>query len=240
MTQPNTSKNYDFNDFSSVQNGEIFPELILLMQKWKFILFTIFAFGFIGGIYLFFTSPDVYEAKATLMVSSGQIYSIENLDNDEILRNKNLVPTYAEIARNENFISDTLQKLDMSGDPKSISKRLKLSPVDETELIHITFEDENPQIAAAFVNEVTNEFTNKIENVMSFQNLKVIDLATIPEEPLPKRLLLRTALIAISGMIAAVLIVLIGEMLQGKIKDPRYFEEILDTQVLSNIPIIKK
>lgn len=240
MTQPNTSKNYDFSDFSSVQNEDLFPEVILLLQRWRFILFTVSAFAFIGGIYLFLSSPDVYEAKATLMVSSGQIDSIENLENDEILRNKNLVPTYAEIARNEKFISDTLEKLDMSGDPKSISKRLKLVPFDETELIHITFRDENPQIAAAFVNEVTNEFIDKIEMVMSFQNLKIIDLARIPGEPLPKRLLLRTALIAIAGLISAVLIILISEMLQGKIKDPRYFEEILDTQVLSNIPIIKK
>lgn len=240
MMQPNTSKKHDFSDFYSEHSVELFPGFVLLLQKWKFILFLVLSFSLIGGGYLFFTRPDIYEAKATLMVSSGQIYSIESLDNDEILRNKNLIPTYTEIARNENFIADILERLDINRDPKDILKLLKMDHVSETELIHISFRDENPQVAAAFVNEVANEFVNKIESVMTFQNLKIIEMATVPKEPRSKKILLFTAVLSVFGFMLAIFLINLSEMLYGRIKDPKYFEDILETQVLSNIPIIKK
>lgn len=240
MENSNTSKKHDFSDFYSGHNVELFPEFVLILQKWKFILFSVLFFTFLGGGYLFFTKPDIYEAKATLMVSSGQIYSIESLDNDEILRNKNLIPTYTEIARNESFIAEILEKLDLNRDPKDVLKLLKMDHVAETELIHISFRDENPQIAAAFVNEVANEFVNKIESVMTFQNLKIIDMATVPHEPRSKKLLLFTAVLSVFGFMLAIFLINLSEMLYGRIKDPKYLEEILESQVLSNIPIIKK
>ena len=217
----------------------IINHFLLLLMKWKFIA-LITSLTIIIGISIILLKPSIYKAEATLMVSSAGVYSAESLGNDEITRNQRLVDTYAEIARSKNIILNVISKLDMDIEPEDISKLLKMEPVGETELIKISYQNENPQIAAIVVNEISEEFIHKIKNVMTFQNLKVIEKAEIPSKPLPRKLLSLTLIFLIFGFFLSAFIILAQEFLCGKLKDSKDFETIMEVQVLANIPNLKK
>lgn len=239
MAQYTQQNNHDFDEFSSSAKDDFILEpIFLILQKWRFILSFMLIFTLITGTYIYL-KPNTYEAKVTLMVSSGDIYSVKSLENEEILRNQKLVATYTEIAKNQALIVDTLEKLDMERDPEEVYKLLELFPVGDTELIQITFKDENPQLAARFVNEISRAFIDKIESVMTFENLKVVDQARIPDKPTNKKKLL-FLLSLISGYFMAIFIVIGSEIFRGKLKDPKDFENILEAQVLGNIPELKE
>ncbi len=227
-------------EINKIEDEEIIiNHFFLLIMKWKFIA-LITTLSIITGISIILLKPNIYEAEATLMVSSTGVYSAESLGNDEITRNQRLVDTYAEIARSRNIILNVISKLDMDAEPEDISKLLKMEPVGETELIKISYQNKNPQIAAIVVNEISEEFIHKIRSVMTFENLKVIEKAEIPSKPLPRDVISLALIFLTFGFFLSTFIIFVQELLCGKLKDPKDFETIMESQVLANIPDFKK
>jgi len=226
----------EFWDIDSYQENITLVELLFIIsRKWKLIIITTILTVAIG-ISITLLRPRLYEAKVTLMVSSGQIYSLEKLGNDDILRNQRLMSTYAEIARSKSIMLNVIKNLDLEMDPEEISKLVKMTHVEETELIKISYRDQNPQKSAMLVNEVAEEFIDKISEVMSFQNLKIVEKARIPDKAVPDKKLIVAIASMILGGLLGIFLALVTEFLSGKLRKPEDIERIMDCQILANLP----
>lgn len=223
-------------DLENFQEGITLMELLFIMnRKRKLIIITIILTA-ITSISFSFLRPNLYEAESTLMVSSEEVYSGERLGSEEILRNQRLVSTYSEIARSKSIMLNVIKKLDLETTPKEIEKFLKMEPVEETELIKISYRDQNPQKAARLANEISEEFIKKISEIMSFKNLKIVEKATPPEKAITDRKVLVAVASVILGALLGVFLALITEFLYGKIRRSEDIERILDCQILANLP----
>lgn len=214
---------------------ELMDLFFILVRRWKLIMFIAIPVVALGLAFAM-TRPSIYSAEATLMVSSGQIYSINNLDNAEISKNQKLVSSYTEIARSKSIMRNVISKLDLDEEPESIAKLVKVTPIDDTEFIKISYRDRNPQRAALLTNEVAEEFISKIKKVMSFENLKIIEKAEVPNKPLPKKRSLIVAISIVLGMMLGVFVAFMLEFLHSKLRKPEDMEKIMGCSVLANIP----
>ena len=223
-------------NIENFQEGISPIELLFIMsRKWKLIIITMILTT-ITGVTITHLMPNLYEAEVTLMVSSGNIYSVESLRNEEIIRNQNLIPTYAEIARSKSIMLNVIKNLDLEMDPEEISKLVKMEPVEETELIKISYRDKSPQKAALLVNEVSEEFIKKISEVMIFQNLKIVEKARIPEKAVSDKKVIVAIASIILGSLLGIYLALVNEFLYGKLRKPEDIEGIMDCQILANLP----
>jgi len=218
------------------QEGVTLMELLFIMnRKRKLIIMTIILTA-ITSIFFSFLRPNIYEAESILMVSSGDIYSAQNLGNEDILRNQRLVSTYSEIARSKSIMLNVIKNLDLETTPDEISKFLKMEPVEETELIKISYRDQNPQKAASLANEISEEFIKKISEVMSFKNLKIVEKAMAPEKSVNDKKITVVVASVILGALLGVFLALITEFLYGKLRKSEDIEQIMDCEILVNLP----
>jgi len=214
---------------------ELMDLVFILIRRWKLIVMVAIPV-IVLGLAFAMTRPSVYSAEATLMVSSGQIYSINNLDNAEISKNQKLVSSYTEIARSKSIMRSVIRKLDLDEEPEEVAKLVKVTPVEDTEFIKISYKDKNSQRAALLTNEVAEEFISKIKKVMSFENLKIVEKAEVPTKPLPKKRALILAISIVLGGMLGVFIAFMMEFLHSKLRKPEDIEKIMGCSVLANIP----
>jgi len=209
--------------------------VFILIRNWKLIALTALPVIILGTVFAM-ARPDKYEAEATLMVSSGQIYTINNLDNAEISRNQKLVSTYTEIAKSKTIMKNVIRKLDLDMEPEQVASILKVTPVEDTEFIKLSYTDESAQRAALLTNEVAEEFIAKIKNVMSFENLKIVEKASVPDKALPKKRALIIAISIVLGIMLGVFLAFMLEFLHSKLRKPEDIEKIMGCSVLASIP----
>ncbi len=204
-------------------------------EHWTILLRTVFVLVAIGFTYAHYKA-DTYRAEVVLMVSSSNMGSPDRLESSDVSLNQKLVSTYTEIAQSPSIMRTVAQNLDLGNSPESLAGRVRVYPVGMTELIKISYYDENPQKAALVANQVSEQFIVKIRSVMSFNNLKIIENARVPVNPESKGTKLIVAITIMIGVILGVLEILWREYYQNKLKKPDDIERILGCQILANIP----
>ena len=224
-----------FEDNDDDDEIELMDLVFILIRSWKLIIGTAIPVIVLGVVFAM-TRPDIYKSEATLMVSSGHIYSVSNLDSGEISRNQQLVTSYTEIARSKSIMRDVIAKLDLDMSPEQVASLVEVTPVEETEFIKISYTDKNPQRAAMLVNEVSNQFMNKIKQVMHFENLNIVEKARVADKAEPKKRSIIVAVSLVLGMMLGVFIAFMMEFLHSKLRKPEDMEKILGCSVLANIP----
>ena len=218
---------------------ELMDLLFILIRRWKMII-AVAVPVFVIGLTYAVLKPAMYKAEATLMVSSGQIYSVEKLDNSEISKNQKLVSSYTEVARSKSIMRNVIKRLGLEEGPETIAKLVKVTPIEDTEFIKISYTDRNAQKATLMVNEVSKEFMLKIRDVMNFENLKIVEKAEIPTKPESRKRALIVAVAGVLGIMLGVFAAFLMEFMYSNVRKPEDLQKIMGCKVLANIPDFEK
>jgi capsular exopolysaccharide synthesis family protein len=137
----------------------------------------------------------VYEAEGKLLFKPDRSSSLTGLKNDlgelgSIGDKSNPLSTEAEIIRSFPILQETVKALglrDEQGkpiDPKSIveSKKLKITSVAGTDVLQLTYKDNDPKVAAAMVNKVMELY---IKNNVDTNRAKAVKAREFIENQLP-------------------------------------------------------
>ncbi len=123
---------------------------------------------------------NTYEAEAKLKfnkintVSSLEEFSDELEVSSTIAEKSNSINTEAEVVQSDPIIQKTIDELNLKDDEgiltvRDFRERLNVTEISKTNLLKITYQDSNPQLATKIVNTLVNNYlknnlaTNKIE-----------------------------------------------------------------------------
>lgn len=224
-----------FNEINQEYELELRELIFILTRRWKVIAKATIIIAILG-VFLAFTRPDIYKSESLFIVSSGNIFSVENLDRKEISRNQMLLTTYTEIAKSKDVVEKVAKRLDIEEDVDDLAKRIKVYPVVDTELLNISFTDKDAKTAMIFTAEVSREFMEKVEDAMNFQNLKIVEGAQMATKPESKMWSTVITLSIAFGVLVGVLLAFAMEFLHHEMKKPDDIERILGFQIIGNIP----
>lgn len=230
-------KNYHDDEYFEEDDDIDLVDLVFtLLRRWKLIVLTAVPV-IILGVFFAMTRPNLYEAETTLIISNNATTGI-TLDSGDLSVNQKLVVTYSEIAKSRDVMSRVIKKYDLKENIKEMTKKINVTPVADTELIRLTYVDKDPKLAEAVTNELATEFIKKVGQVMRIRNINVVEKATEPVEPLPKkRVLIILASIVLGTMVGAGFVFAI-ELLYSKVRKPSDMEKILGVKMLGMIPEI--
>lgn len=193
--------------------------------------------GLVAGIISVFVLSPVYSAQTTLWVikeNSSQI------NYNDLLLNRNLTKTYAEVAKSRAVMADVIGALSLSQFTiEQLQAKLTVTPVRDTEILSFEVEDADPARAAAIANAVADSFKQQIRSFMQVENVAVVDKAMIPTDPIKPRKLMNVAVAVVLGGMAAVGAVFLLEYLDTTLKSPDDVTECLGLPVLGLIPTIE-
>lgn len=191
-----------------------------------------------AGFYNYYYLPDIYQASTTLIVVKTQA-APPSVEYSLLLANKQLVPTYSEIAKSRSVAMKVLDVTNVDLTYEQYYGMVDVQMVGDTELIQINVEDTQPGRAKLLANAAAAAFTEKVVEIMQINNIKIVDATIVPTSPIkPQRVLNIMTALFVSTMFS-VLLAFLMEYFDNTLKTKDDVERYLNLPVLGSIFKIK-
>ena len=208
------------------------------------IILIILIFIVIGIIYSVGFITPMYSSSTTLVLAgtetsaTDQNQTTEAITATDITINSKLVATYSELVKSKNILGQVISNLGINVNEEDLRKNVKVTSVEDTELIEITVSNENPEYAAKIANETAEVFKEKIAGeIYKINNVYIVDQATVANTPSNVNYLKDIVIFAFIGAVVAAMYVLILNMLDTTVKTQEDIESSIKLPVLVSIPI---
>ena len=203
------------------------------------IILIIAIFMVIGVIYSIGFVTPMYESYTTLLLVKGEEENAksDSITTTDLTLNSKLVSTYRELIKSKDVLRQVISNLNIDVNEEDIRNHITVTSVEETELIEITVQNEDPTYAAKIANEIAKVFTEKVAELYKINNVHVIDEAEVENTPSNINHVKDVVIFAFIGLVIAVAYVLIANMLDTTIKTAENVEKLFKVPVLANIPL---
>lgn len=193
----------------------------------------------ISGIVSYFFLTPIYQVSTQLLVNQAK--SEEAAYNySEVQTNLQLINTYNVIIKSPAILDIVREELDLEMSSKQLNGKITVSSQQNSQVVNIDVQDEDPQTALAIANKVADVFQREIVNIMNVDNVKVLAKAEVDDSlsPVKPQPILNIAIALVVGLMAGVGIAFLLEYLDSTIKTEQDVEKILNIPILGVIPTI--
>ena len=199
------------------------------------LVFAIAAFG-----YSAFLAKKEYQSTSRIYVVSRQNQDNNALTNSDLQAGSYLVKDYREIILSQNVLSQAIEELKLDMTPAELSKKISVSVPTDTRILSITAKDGNPKEAARIANGLRNVAAEKIISVTKVSDVTTLDEAEVPQTPSSPNIRRNVLLGFIAGAGLMVVLMVVVEVLDDRVKRPEDIEELMGLTLLGVVPDIKK
>lgn len=220
-------------------------KLALLWQKRILVLIITIVFALFG--ILFFYKFDMTKNKASTTLILGKTsFSVNNIENVETIVSKNieinesLISTYLELIRSNNLLQQVKNNLKLEMSIGDLNKNISAKRISKTDLIQITAKHADSKIATDIVNELTELFSKKVEEIYHVNHIYTIDTAISSERSNTIRVVKNIILFTIVGFVISSLSILVKNIFDTTIKTEKDIEEETGLKTLISIQNEKK
>ena len=199
------------------------------------LVFAIAAFG-----YSAFLAKKEYQSTSRIYVVSRQNQDNNALTNSDLQAGSYLVKDYREIILSQNVLSQAIEELKLDMTPAELSIKISVSVPTDTRILSITAKDGNPKEAARIANGLRNVAAEKIISVTKVSDVTTLDEAEVPQSPSSPNIRRNVLLGFIAGAGLMVVLMVVVEVLDDRVKRPEDIEELMGLTLLGIVPDIKK
>lgn len=219
---------------------DVFATLkVLWKRKFSIILvalvFAIAAFG-----YSAFLAKKEYQSTSRIYVVSRQNQDNNALTNSDLQAGSYLVKDYREIILSQNVLSQAIEEMKLDLTPAELSKKISVSVPTDTRILSITAKDGDPKEAARIANGLRNVAAEKIISVTKVSDVTTLDEAEVPQSPSSPNIRRNVLLGFIAGAGLMVVLLVVVEVLDDRVKRPEDIEELMGFTLLGIVPDVKK
>lgn len=215
--------------------------LSLLKKLWmkKFlILFMALFFGTLALLGSVFLIKPSYSASTRIYVINQQ--NAENITATDLQAGSFLVNDYKEIITSRDVMKDVIATNSLSLSPDALSKMISVTIPADTRVISITVTNHDPQQAKDLANSIREVASEKIKSVTKVQDVTPLEKAQLPSKPSSPNIKRNTMIGILIGGLFTIVIIVIKEVLDDRVKRPEDVEEVLGMTLLGIVPNIDK
>ncbi|MDP4098961.1 Wzz/FepE/Etk N-terminal domain-containing protein [Paenibacillus sp. P96] len=220
----------------------ILDYLVLIRKR----LWLIAAFVLISCITTFYVSENfvkpVYSASSQLLINN--ITGAEGSNElNQVSTSLNLVESYRQILTSPAIMGKVVAEHPEFGvNPSELSEKLKIQSSDKSQVIGLTIEGEDYQTAAAMVNSITQTFTRSVPELMNMNNVKILNLADIVNQPEPINgsPVMNIAISFLVSLMIALGTIVFLESINATLRNEKEAEADLGLPVIGSIPLMRK
>ncbi|MGT2968984.1 Wzz/FepE/Etk N-terminal domain-containing protein [Streptococcus azizii] len=221
-------------------NTEFEIDLLALFRAvWRKKFFILAVSSLVGvlafGYQVLLATPQ-YESTSRIYVVNRQNNELGVLTNQDLQAGSYLVKDYREIILSQSVLQEVIDDLDLELTSEGLAKKIKVTIPTETRIISITVSDPNPETAARIVNLFRQKASEKMIEVTKASDVTTVDegvAATTPSSPKVKR---NTLLAFLASALLMVLIVLMTDIIDDRVRKPEDIEEAMNIPLLGVVP----
>jgi capsular polysaccharide biosynthesis protein len=223
-----------------MENDEIdLRQLLKLLWDKKVTILIIVLIAVIAGwVYTSFMVKPVYTSSIRLILAQKNTTDASTgvITQTDVTLNDKLIDTYKEIAVSNSVIRTVINNLDLKNvDEDVLKKEINVTAVTGTQILKISVTDKDADRATKIANEMGKVFSERIKDIYKIENVSVLDEAETQEEPSNVNHKRDMLIFLAVGIVLAIAIVLLANMLDNSIKSSADIET-LNLTVLAEIP----
>ena len=226
------------------ENKEIAIDVVQLFKSlWKkkiaIILTAIVAALVAFGVSSFVLTPEYSSTTRIYVVNRNQSENA-GLTNQDLQAGTYLVKDYKEIILSQDVLEKVISNLKLEQSGKGLSKKIQVTVPVDTRIVSIVVKDDQPEEASRIANalrEVAAEKIIKVTRVSDVTTLEEARPALTPSSPNIRR---NTLLAFLAGGAVMVILVLLLELLDDRVKRPEDVEEVMHVALLGIVPDLNK
>ena len=214
-------------------------ELLQLMRKHlKLVILLPIVCALAMGVYSYAFMANTYTASTSMYVLAKQTSA--NFDTAANYSNLNasqmLANDVSTLLKSDRIAADTVKNLHLDS-LKGYSTKVTSETTSRVITLSVTGSD--PDTSAAIANEMASNVSKVAQQVMDVQSVNVIDQAVSPSSPSGPNRSMYIAVALLAGLFIAIVIVVVSDMLNTKVRNADEVEELLGLPVIGRMPAVK-
>lgn len=218
-----------------VREISIYEIFEALKKRWLLIVSITLVATLISIILNFFVIKPVYETSTKVFIGKEE-NNLEGYNSNDIQMYQKLLQTYAETIKTKEVIKAAINNVNADLTVKGIKESLVITPVSDTQILQIKYENKNPEIAKEILENITNEFIILAKELVPNGNVRVIEFVELPEEPVSPNKKMNITITFLLGLMVSVGLVFLIEYFDNTFKNKEDLESELDIPVIGVIP----
>jgi len=194
----------------------------------------------ISGVVSFFFITPIYQASTQILVNQkNEEQAMYN--QAELNANLQLINTYNVIIKSPAILELVAEELKLDMTVSQLNSKVTVSKEGDSQVVNISVQDENPQVAADIANTIANVFSKEIVEIMSVNNVSILAKATVADgqSPIKPQPVLNVAIALVVGLMAGVGLAFLLEYFDNTVKTEQDIEKLLELPVLGVITEIE-
>ena len=212
--------------------SEIFEAL---KKRWILIVSITLVATLISGILSFFVIKPTYEASTKVFVGKEES-SLEGYNTNDIQMYQKLLQTYAETIKTNEVIQAAINNTNADLSVKDVKDSLTVTPISDTQILQIKYQNKSPEVAKSILENITNEFVILSKELVPNGNVRVIEAVQLPEDPVAPNKKMNIAIAFLLGLMVSVGLVFLLEYIDNTFKTKENLERELSIPVVGLIP----
>ncbi|WP_239775983.1 Wzz/FepE/Etk N-terminal domain-containing protein [Mammaliicoccus sp. K-M42] len=205
----------------------------ILKKNIKYLIILPVVFLILSMVLTFVLMTPKYSTSTQVLVNQKETDS--QLMAQQVQSDLQLVNTYSEILKSPRILDKVSKNLKGKYSSGEIAGMLTVSNHAESKILNITVENESRENAGKVANEIANVFSKEVSDIMNVDNVSILSKADNNGSKVSPKPLLNAIVGVFLGLIIALIIIFLKEILDKRIKTEEDVEEQLDLPVLGTI-----
>lgn len=213
-------------------------ELLKLMRKHlRLVIALPIVCAIAMGLVSFLFMPNTYTASTSMYVLVQSDNTTGATMSTDLSASQMITNDVANLITSDRVTKDTAAALQMNSlDDYDIAVNSETT----TRVLTLSVTGQDAQSTAIIANELAKNVSAVAQEVMSVQSVNVIDEAATPESPSGPNRMMYTAVAFLTGLFLAVVIVVLMDVLNTRVRGAEDVEELLGVPVIGRIPLMKE
>ena len=217
--------------------SEIFEAL---KKRWILIVSITLVATLISGILSFFVIKPTYETSTKVFIGKEESNQ-EGYNTNDIQMYQKLLQTYAETIKTNEVVQAAINSTNNTDlTVPAVKGALTVTPVSDTQILQIKYQNKSPEVAKEILEGITNEFVVLAKELVPNGNVRVIEAVQLPENPVAPNKKMNVAIAFLLGLMVSVGLVFLIEYLDNTFKSKEELERELDIPVVGIIPLVNE
>jgi polysaccharide biosynthesis transport protein len=185
----------------------------------------------------FIVKPTYISSVKLYVYTKGDIANTPNYNNlNDLNYAQKIVNTYIEMLRTDSFYKSVSDKSLLRYSIDDLKTMINFSVLNDTEVFQVSVLSHNPEESKKIADIITELAPQTISSIQDSALLKVVDPANLPSNSSSPNVPLDSMIGFLLGIIAAILYILLKDMLDVRIKQEDDLSSRYNIPILGSIP----
>ena len=212
---------------------------VLWKRKLIIALAAIISGGIAFGYSSFVIKPEFTSTTRIYVVNRNQ-GDKPGLTNQDLQAGSYLVKDYREIILSQDVLEKVVADQKLNIDAKTLARKVQVTVPADTRIVSISVRDSLPEEASRIANALREVASQKIIAVTRVSDVTTLEEARPAQSPSSPNIRRNTILGFGVGAGLVIIVVLLIELLDDRVKRPEDIEEVMHLSLLGVIPNLEK